>query len=1135
MADEEEPRLHASEDFLPEDPRDDVRVEFNGRLYRLCAGNMERPIADLDRLLMLAKVVDPVLADTHGFGLIHLAEVVLAHVDDVLTAAVFPDGPGHEVGDRAVTLTADEVGPDSDTFKWKGPHAIALDWLTAPATHLEYEPGSTMSAFGSTMLVVIHGESAPRWLPIGFLPEALAQATAELTEQVAIEDKTLAWRLDQAVAARVRRRLWRFSPVLYGAPDGPTGPTVSAANVAQWALPIGDRDLLVVQTNTAFISDELPTNVPVAVRAAEYMKGAGAEFTLPFATGQLALRPGAMVTAILVVAGAAHLIANGPPGALHLSLEDLDWIAQSANDDTDLFHFAEEMSGKQLPAMFGMETMNVWDWWQSNNSALFRSGRPPGAMMFELHRGTVEWQRAKRLSSIERALLLLGLPALRQWDMIDEEEQGSATVARWDDDDRAVGSAFFNNGTHRRPATRIVRVRALAVPVSLEAKHEHSAAKAELMIDLVGSFTHGISQVETEWTAAADASGIRGLRLTFEPVPGPDSFSIASIDRIGHTVAATIGVHLESLAEVVDGDPAAGRQLMAESFAGLLFRLGVPLPLREAVCAAWIAAPPTLTLDILDSAATRNDMQAPAHVELPLTAEIDRLIAHRVAESGVQPGIYPPTVAKQIDRDTIAPLIREMLDDRLAGHSADSLIVAGMVQLERTLLRREHDLRNLKQSAGAFPLTWDPVNRQHEIQEESLGLRRCIELIVEAALLTQPTGKEQVHERAWAKVLATSASFLDATTRSETLHYQVTRSGLDVSEMFDLSIIEWPNADGEPSGFDVAAYGRALAEEALHQSWLDADDGTETQMLLDAADQRFLDEYGTFASDALKVLFTLASWPLNDDDPDAVVVTEEQAIDRVTASGVLDDDNARYRAASALHFLQSRSDAYTAEEWVPWRLRTRRVRLLVKPVPVLSDGRMVIAPHYCHTAAKVFFGYWMTGMLPWSQTGSDALDRAMGAIRSRRNDELEKQADRSMRTGGWVTRSRVKPGDGHRIGVEILTTEIDIVAVRRGSRVIWVLEVKDPNQMFNPADIRRHIDRFHAGTKSYVSLLTRKLAEVSVNPSTVAQALGLPAGDYDVRSLFVTRHIVPAAFMNGPHPFVTADHLVDYLSGAEEN
>lgn len=78
--------LSQLEDAIPIDPRVPAVGVFQGRLYRLYPGMLERPLAALRTAELLAQAVDPVLRPELGFGVGDYVEVCLAHSELVCRA-----------------------------------------------------------------------------------------------------------------------------------------------------------------------------------------------------------------------------------------------------------------------------------------------------------------------------------------------------------------------------------------------------------------------------------------------------------------------------------------------------------------------------------------------------------------------------------------------------------------------------------------------------------------------------------------------------------------------------------------------------------------------------------------------------------------------------------------------------------------------------------------------------------------------------------------------------------------------------------------------------------------------------------------------------------------------------------------
>jgi hypothetical protein len=70
----DEPRLQSLEDFLPADPRLVVGVRRGIALLRLFPGSIERPVADVERTVLLSDAVDDALLPQLGFGITQLKD-----------------------------------------------------------------------------------------------------------------------------------------------------------------------------------------------------------------------------------------------------------------------------------------------------------------------------------------------------------------------------------------------------------------------------------------------------------------------------------------------------------------------------------------------------------------------------------------------------------------------------------------------------------------------------------------------------------------------------------------------------------------------------------------------------------------------------------------------------------------------------------------------------------------------------------------------------------------------------------------------------------------------------------------------------------------------------------------------------
>lgn len=1163
------------EDYLPEDPRDDVRIRISDYTLRIGPGDIERPVADVDRALMVSKAIDPILIDCIGFGVRDLLDVVLGYQDAAI-AIVAESWPGGDLDlDADTVVTKEELAAAERLLTLGTPahllsterHHLALNWITCTSAVLSYDPGSQQSPVGRFLRVEDPEWLEPRWLPLHFIPGALGRAVGELAAQVAT-DPDARRRFAEAAAAEVRDALWRFGEV-FGPPDFEGTPIASPRNVVQWASSATGRHSVLVQVLSELSVElfEVPDE-PEALRAtrsaASYPANPG---KVAMSSGELTMRPGAEVVPLLVVASPSHIAAFARPGLPALSLDDLRWMSKSADSELDLFNYCRDMSRPDLPRFMGWEAINIWEWWRSNGKSFFSGGRAPSLMSITPHWGTAEWVLAAKRTPVEVALARLGLPALRDLDADPEDDHvGPRLLAGRI---RAAKPVKATKGLHRSPDAIGWAVHVSEVPVAVEALQKGwPVDKFTFLSDLAIGLAYSFEQITDVWVEAHRDTNVRGYIFNLTTVSSggevlrllraSPSTAYGPLHEPDVVITVEVAVDLSPTPDD-DFDPtAAFHASMAAVIADAARAAGVPGDTSDNIKAAILSGPPTFAVETLRPLTSRNDFSNPVALNEALVSVVDRKVAQAVNNAGLKPGEYRGTPAKEIDRDVLAPTALALLDAALAGHSMDELLQFGMEQIERCLARKSREQMAAKHATDILSVSWDPLERLHASESELTTLRRCIEVAMEVALRAAPTGSAPVDDLSWGEILAAARAYLAATTRSEAIHHHVGETVLEISTSFELSTKPAASipGDGTVSGngsgysFDNHAYALARLAPNLRDSSalnLDANDAAiedadraESEPIPAGINDAMLDAFGASATDVFSVLTTVAGWPLAPSDSDAVVVSEDALADRVVQNSISTEgvraEVARKRALDAIKHVMSTSADLSATDWKPWQARSRKRRMLIQPLAQRSDGLLVTSPRLCIATANIYVQYLKQGQLPWSQPAPPAaLNKALEATRDARNKALERQVSKALDDAGWTVISNIKETKPERLAVPSLQGEIDVLAGRAGDPNIWLLEVKDPTDVFALADIRRMLDRFFLDDKkpSYATQLSRKLADLAPHADSVASALQLPAADpavpYQVRAMFVTREPTPAQFVGGPFPFTPLTNLIDRL------
>lgn len=707
------------EDFLPKDPRDVVLTRVDDVVLRLFPGCVERPIADVERALLVADATDNVLIARLGFGVRDLLMATLTFID-CATNAMASAWPADTLpGDGPVELSAAELdaaaglaaATTSASLGFTPQQERALAWATTVAAEVPYEPNHAQSPFGRFLRVTRHGHEQPAsWMPLSHIPEILSFAVAALAGTVATVPEVRR-AFARAAAGAARRALWRFSSTVLGTPDLPSGPAVLPGNHIQWVATLGPGRAVLVQLVSELRTTRLPfEDVPAALRIAReaHASPPGTPIRVPTAVGAITLDPNAEVVPLLVVANAGHIAVPQHPGLPAMSLDDLRWAATSTDTDSDLFLFCRDLARPDRPNLLGWEAIDAWEWWRHNGKTLFAGGQRPTAMMIAPHGGDAEWDHRRNFAPLEQGLTTLDLPGLADIDGVDHGRTGPPVAYQWVDPQTLEPGSDRTSpvelGVHRRGDLLGWTLHLSDAPVAIVAAHpgwphEHH----ELLHKLSGSFAFGFRQIDDVWRSAHAGGSVRGYVVDLTVTD--DDTRIVRMAPSG--TARTPGndivrVTVEICPDAITAaeDPiSATHSAMASVVRDLVTAAALPRATVNEVVAAWEAAPPTLAVRVLHAPTVRNDLLAPLKPEPALIAEVDQVVARAVHDAGVEPGTYTGDAAKALDRDVLAPAALQVLTSRLQAFEMDDVVLTGMREIERAVADRDRQVRDLEQSA----------------------------------------------------------------------------------------------------------------------------------------------------------------------------------------------------------------------------------------------------------------------------------------------------------------------------------------------------------------------------------------------------------------------------------------------------
>jgi hypothetical protein len=130
----------------------------------------------------------------------------------------------------------------------------------------------------------------------------------------------------------------------------------------------------------------------------------------------------------------------------------------------------------------------------------------------------------------------------------------------------------------------------------------------------------------------------------------------------------------------------------------------------------------------------------PLKTHMSIRSDVVRSLAQDLRERGVAPGRFRGEAAVDFE-NSVYQVLKSTLQDSWSQFSPRAVLLAGMNQLERASAKREHQQQHLYFNVTRLQVTYDPITRSVELQQEASRLTRAITTILELVLRDPRAGE----------------------------------------------------------------------------------------------------------------------------------------------------------------------------------------------------------------------------------------------------------------------------------------------------------------------------------------------------------------------------------------------------------
>ncbi len=1109
-AHESEPQLQTLEEDQPCDVRAGAVVRWNGELHRLLPGFLDRPIAAIDELSLLADAIDPVLVDHQGYGLGDLIELALRrmnHIAGVLSAS-WPDDEMPEPGSPAY-ITNDEFeaasrieGIFAQVDACEAPDRVREALLAHSVSPGELACGldDPVSVFADTICV---RPGAEEWAPVpgGLLLEALVACGVRLAELAAqlSSDAETRWR--SLVSDHVGHMLAGSAHPITG--PVAVSPTCKVHSVTQYS----PTQLLVTDVAAALTQEGLDRALDSSDASLDTVV------------------PGAAVTAadgldrvdddadivMLQVAAAPGVAGLGPISKYpRATLTDLKNIARSTSSrPPDLWFFLRDYSHlRSSSAIWSLNLAPLWMIWTGRGRSFPTAAVALGLISVDPRITRSEWTDAADASVLERALLRLGFPGLSDLPIVWHYPEESV-----------VGDAA---------ESRMYRILAWELPVAVSMCDQRGPFReTDPLWALSKILSAKLKDTKRSFLAMGHAAGL--THLIFEIGHTSDTDDALVLELFPDSVIRLSCSELllpALLQDSVEVESAIGHMVadaLAQSDATTRFKQD------------WDTAPPAVRVDGMPY--VQDAFELPPAIE-PHDSQLNdvRRRLSRYLAGWVEPGSYGRRETVRIESDVIYPWLLEELHTLLARYRHEEMIEYALSQLERANHHRLVNQHRIAWRRGTF----DSDAHEERSEEDRLTiLTKCVTLIVEEALAQTPQGESSPDRLGWIELLSVAQLCVESSLRSESIYLHLADPTMTISDHYRIDL------DARFPEVDIHAYQEArkavMLPEAVpmgsSEAHLPEPEDIQPLPLIDqvpdlADVDRELNATLGFGLDALRGVLNMAcEWEVSTSTYIAHV-SAEAFLDRLAPSFPLAsrDEHARALEWLTLHRAGLLADARNGMI-EHWELEHRAARVITRPFIEGATG-IYILPWTSQFSARILRNYLVEGRLPWpDRVLPSEVCKALNRYRQGVAKAFEDECVRVLSESRLITRSNIEPLKAHQYGIDELYGEIDVLCVDPQTSRIWVIEAKDLAMPFSSRSLRRNINKFmHEG--AFVDKLIHKVNDVHRNAADIAARLGAdrPTRSWTVIGLMVTVTPEPAAYVQSAEvPFCTIDQLADVV------
>lgn len=525
---------------------------------------------------------------------------------------------------------------------------------------------------------------------------------------------------------------------------------------------------------------------------------------------------------------------------------------------------------------------------------------------------------------------------------------------------------------------------------------------------------------------------------------------------------------------------------------------------------------------------------------------IDSEIANFLRQQNIVPGKYAGDDAKNIN-NLVFQFLQQKLENEIKKYD-ESLLFYAYNQIEFAEGHREKDRLKFKVDARKYT-EYDIVQKNLESMIEVSKIASSAKYIVETILKVNPMGNISINQEAWHYLQAIAFRLIETTIMSDHIHHDLIPYNVSINNLFQIKHMD------EEKLFSPQEFQLAESQQQV-EGWKTSYRNYQTKSAKTNGEKKeskepfpyFLEMNEAFQAqlgfplDSLfAILYAFGRMDICSNEFFPLTKIQPSVLEREFVK-CTQNKYTRKEFHNTIDFLSLAFDTYDpTDPLLPLQLLRWKERINLCPIVHLPTGEYLYGNQMCLHALDIWIISITSGFFPYEIEKGSQITSVLEKIHRHRDQTLERKVETIAKQALGQDNVEGRIDNFRRISKSFLSKpqcgEIDVLAVNRKLKIIFVLEAKHLNKRLSPYYIRKEMNKFFCAEKSYYEKLVKKQQFIRNNIKEALKHFKIhDSTDWQVNKTFVVNDNYPSAFRKDrPVDFVLIDKLSKHLLNPGSN